>query len=329
MSSPVQTGSRAPAASILSWIALLTVWFVWGSTFLGIRVAVQAIPPFLMAGTRYTVAGLVLGAILWVVPGKRRAPVTWRDLRSVLIAAVLLLVFGNGLLSYSETRLESGTAALLVATVPLWMILIDALLSKKLRALSVAGIILGSLGIIALVGAPAAHVSLPAAALVLVGSLSWAIGSVYARRHSAGKTNPLLPALEMLAGGIVLCGVGLVRGEAAQVHLTHLPASAAFGWFWLVIPGSMIAYSAYGYAVRTLPTNVVATYAYVNPIVAVALGALLLKEAVGWNVLLGGSAIVFSVVTIMLANRKESAGGGEPELSDTPKDEEEPEMPAA
>lgn len=327
MSSPAQTGSRGSAAGMLSWIALLTVWFVWGSTFLGIRVAVQSIPPFLMAGTRYVLAGLLLSAIVWFAKGSRRMPITWRDLRAVLVAAVLLLVCGNGLLSYSEMRLEAGTAALIVATVPLWMILIDALLSKKLGALSVAGIVLGTLGVVALVGAPSAHVSLPAAALVLVGSLSWAIGSVYARRHSEGKANPLLPALEMLAGGIVLCIVGLVRGEAPQVHLAQLPLTAISGWLWLVVPGSMIAYSAYGYVVRTLPTNVVATYAYVNPIVAVVLGALLLKEAIGWNVVLGGSAIVLSVVTIMLANRRDSRSV-QP-LSDMQKDAEDPEVPAA
>jgi drug/metabolite transporter (DMT)-like permease len=328
MSSPVQSGSRVPAAGFLSWVALMTVWFVWGSTFLGIRVAVQSIPPFLMAGTRYTVAGLLLTAILWLMQGRRRQPVTWTQVRSIVIAAVLLLVCGNGLLSMSEVHLESGTAALIVATVPLWMILIDAFLSKKLRPLSIAGIALGTLGVVALVGAPSAHVSLPAAVLVLIGSLSWAIGSVYARRHSEGEANPLLPALEMLAGGLILCTVGLIRGEAAHFDVARLPASAMFGWLWLVVAGAMIAYSAYGYAVRTLPTNLVATYAYVNPIVAVFLGAVLLKESLGWNVLLGGTAIVLSVVAIMLGNRNKAAGQLRSSNA-TPETDEPSEEPAA
>jgi len=327
MSSPMQSGSRASGAGLLSWLALLTVWFVWGSTFLGIRVAVQSIPPFLMAGSRYTVAGLILASVIWLVQGKRRARITWREVRSVLIAAILLLVCGNGLLSYSEMRLEAGTSALIVATVPLWMILIDAILSRSLRPLSIAGIVLGTLGVVALVGAPSAHVDRAAAVLVLVGSFSWAVGSVYARRHSGGETNPLMPALEMLAAGVMLCAIGVLRGEAAHVHLAQTPAPALFGWIWLVVAGSMLAYSAYGYAVRTLPTNVVATYAYVNPIVAVILGSLILKETIGWNIVLGGSAIVASVITIMLANR--AATQRQPALSEEAESAAPQEEPAA
>jgi drug/metabolite transporter (DMT)-like permease len=303
MSSIAQPASAVNKAGALSWIALLTVWFVWGSTFLGIRVAVHSFPPFLMAGTRYVVAGTLLSAIVWVLQGRRRQRITRGELTAVLITAALLLVCGNGLLCLSEVRLESGTAALLVATTPMWMILIDAVLAGKLGRSSIAGIILGTLGVLALVGAPSAHASVFAAILVLIGSFAWALGSVYARRHSAQHLNPMLPALEMLAGGIMLCIVGIASGEAQHLHVSQLPASAIAGWFWLVIAGAMIAYSAYAYAVRTLPTSVVATYAYVNPIVAVVLGALLLKESLTWNVLAGGAAIVLSVITIMIGNR--------------------------
>lgn len=306
MSSIAQPASAIPKAGVLSWIALLTVWFVWGSTFLGIRVAVQAFPPFLMAGTRYVVAGALLSAIVWVLQGRRGQKITRGELKAVLITAALLLVCGNGLLCLSEVRLESGTAALLVATTPMWMILIDAVLARKLRRSSIAGIIFGTLGVLALVGTPSAHASLFAAALVLIGSFAWALGSVYARRHSAQHLNPMLPALEMLAGGIMLCLVGIAGGEARHLHVSQLPVSAIAGWLWLVIAGAMIAYSAYAYAVRTLPTNIVATYAYVNPIVAVILGALLLKEPLTWNVLAGGAAIIFSVITIMLGNRDQA-----------------------
>jgi drug/metabolite transporter (DMT)-like permease len=113
----------------------------------------------------------------------------------------------------------------------------------------------------------------------------------------------MLPALEMLAGGVMLCLAGIATGEGRGLHVTQLPVPAIVGWLWLVIAGAMVAYSAYAYAVRTLPTNIVATYAYVNPIVAVFLGALLLKESLTWNVLGGGAAIVLSVITIMLGNR--------------------------
>ncbi len=306
MSSVAQPSSAAPKAGLLSWISLFVVWFVWGSTFLGIRVAVQSIPPFLMAGTRYVVAGVSLAAIVWLIQRGRRQAITFSELRSVAITAFLLLVCGNGLLCASEVHIESGTAALIVATTPLWMIAIDAVLSRKLRAASLAGILLGTAGVFALVGAPSAHASPSAAILVLIGSFAWALGSVYARQRSAQHLNPMLPALEMLAGGIMLCIVGLGRGELHGLHVTQLPPSALAGWLWLVIAGAMIAYSAYAYAVRTLPTNIVATYAYVNPIVAVILGSLILKEALTLNVLAGGAAIVLSVITIMLGNRRDA-----------------------
>lgn len=303
MSSHAQRASAVPGAGALSWIALITVWFVWGSTFLGIRVAVQSIPPLLMAGTRYVVAGALLGAIVWVLQGRNRRKITRDELLAAVVTAFLLLLCGNGLLCVSEVRLESGTAALLVATTPMWMILIDAFLARKLRGTALAGIVLGTLGIIALVGAPSMQGSLQAAMLVLIGSFAWAVGSVYARRHSAQHLNPILPALEMFVGGIMLSIAGVTAGELHGVHLAQLPLAAVGGWVWLVLAGAMIAYSAYAYAVRTLPTNIVATYAYVNPIVAVILGALILKESPAWNVLAGGGAIVLSVITIMLGNR--------------------------
>jgi drug/metabolite transporter (DMT)-like permease len=287
----------------LSWISLITVWFLWGSTFLGIRIAVQSIPPFLMAGTRYVVAGALLSGIVWVLQGRRVQKITREEWSAVLITAALLLLCGNGLLCVSEIRLQSGTAALLVATTPMWMILIDAVLARKIRSSSVAGIVLGTIGVLALVGVPSARASLPAALLVLIGSFAWAVGSVYARRRSSQHLNPMLPALEMLAGGVMLCLAGIATGEGRGLHVTQLPVPAIVGWLWLVIAGAMVAYSAYAYAVRTLPTNIVATYAYVNPIVAVFLGALLLKESLTWNVLGGGAAIVLSVITIMLGNR--------------------------
>jgi drug/metabolite transporter (DMT)-like permease len=307
MTSTAQSAAPAAKAGALSWIALATVWIVWGSTYLGIRVAVQAIPPYLMAGTRYTLAGALLFALIWIAQGRPRVKFSWDELRSVLVAALMLLVIGNGLLCWSEVHLESGAAALLVATVPMWMILIDALIVRRLRLLPLAGIVLGTLGIAMLVGTPSLRASILPVVLVLVGSLSWAAGSVYARRHSAQQLNPLLPALEMFVAGLIMSVIGIAIGEPAYLHVAQLPASAIWGWAWLVVAGAMIAYSAYGYAVRTLPTGVVATYAYVNPIVAVILGVLLLKEPLTWNLLAGGFAIVLSVIAIVVDNRNDSA----------------------
>ena len=309
MPSVTQSGTRSSFRLLLPWASLAVVWVVWGSTFLGIRVAVQSMPPLLMTGSRYVIAGALLCAIVWLAQGRRPVRITWPELRTVLITAVLLLVIGNGLLSISEVRLQSGTAALLVATVPLWMIVLNAILSRSIGAFSIAGVVLGSLGVVALAGAPSAHESPGSVAMVLVGSFSWAAGSVYARRRSPHQISPFLVGVEMLAAGVMMCAIGTATGEISHVHA--VPIAAVAGWLWLIFAGAMLAYSAYSYAVRTLPTNIVATYAYVNPVVAVILGTLFLKEPFTLNLAFGGVAIVLSVVAIVAGNRRQTRSSGE------------------
>lgn len=301
MASVVQLERPVESESPLRWIALLTVWFVWGSTFLGIRLAVASIPPFLMAGTRFLAAGAILGAILWLTQSRAREPLPAADVRSALISAILLLVAGNGMVSLGEVHLDSGVAALIVATVPVWMLVIDAFFARRIRGFAVAGVVLGTLGIVALVGTPSAHIAVPYALGIVAGSFTWALGSVLARRTAPARAHPLRPSLEMVIAGVLLCALGTATGERFSAHAAP---SALAGWAWLVVMGSMVAYSAYGYAVRTLPTNVVATYAYVNPIVAVVLGAALLHEPLTLNVAVGGGAIVLAVIAIMLGNRR-------------------------
>lgn len=307
MASLTQARVREDGALPLSWISLVTVWILWGSTFLGIRLAVQSIPPLLMAGSRYLLAGSIMACVLWLTQRKRMAPIQVSDLKNVLIAAVLLLVAGNGSLSWAELQLQSGTAALIVAGVPIWMLLIDAVLSRRIQAFAVLGICVGTVGMVALVGMPSAHVPIAAALAVMGGSAAWALGSVFARRAHSDRTHPLFPALEMVAGGLMLSACGLATGELHALHVSQITASSVAGYVWLVIMGSMVAYTAYGYAVRTLPTNVVSTYAYVNPIVAVVLGAVILHERITPNILIGGATIVIAVVLILFANRRKEA----------------------
>lgn len=284
----------------LPWIALFTVWILWGSTYLGIRVAVQTIPPFLMAGIRYMIAGAILAGIMLIwkrdLLSQLRAP-QWR---SLAMTAFLLLGVGNGLLCYAEMTVQSGIAAIVVATVPIWMVVVAAFASRTRVTLGAGiGLVLGMIGIIALAGLPGAGVPLVPTILVLIGSFSWAVGSVYARRHAELRTNPIIPALEMFTGGIILCIIGLGTGEGPQFHLAAISHESVLGFLWLVGPGALIGYTAYAYAVRKLPTHIVATYGYVNPIVAVALGAWLLHESVTLNVILGGASIVLAVVAIL------------------------------
>lgn len=287
-----------------SWIALVTVWIVWGSTYLGIRVAVQTIPPLLMCGVRFLLAGCVLALVVWVTQRNRLQPLRPADLKAIVVTGILLLVVGTGTLSWAEVRMPSGIAALIVAAVPIWMLLIDALFARRLRPLALAGIAVGTIGMIMLVGMPSGHVPLLTALTLVGSSVSWAFGSVLARRHHARHTHPFFSALEMVAAGIVLCVLAALTGELRGFQLASVSAASAAGFFWLVVMGSMVAYTAYGYAVRTMPTNVVSTYAYVNPIVAVVLGAAILHEAITLNVLLGGATIVTAVVIILFGNRR-------------------------
>ncbi|HET9029343.1 MAG TPA: EamA family transporter [Candidatus Aquilonibacter sp.] len=289
----------------LPWVALVTVWILWGSTYLGIRVAVQTIPPFLMAGTRYVIAGLVLSAVMlaWK-PGLLRElrAAQWR---SLVTTAFLLLGIGNGFLCFAEMTVPSGVAAIVVATVPIWMVVIAALVNRtRIAAASLAGLALGMIGIVLLAGMPGAGMPLLPTVLMLVGSFAWALGSVYARKHAELRGNPLIPALEMFAGGLILCIMGLMTGESAQLHLDAITRPSIYGWLWLIGPGALIGYTAYGYAVRKLPTQIVATYGYVNPIVAVALGAVLLQEPVTLNVIAGGVSILLAVIVILSTQQR-------------------------
>ena len=300
-------------SSWLPWAALVIVWFLWGSTYLAIRVAVSTIPPLLMAGTRYVIAGAILslGLLIWKRDLLARlTPASWK---AIAIMGFSLLVVGNGMLCYIETAMPSGIASIVVATVPIWMLVIDAVLSRSaIRPINWAGLILGTLGVAALAGLGNGRAQLLPTLLLIVGAASWAAGSVYARRHGADRSNPIVPALEMFVGGWMLLVAGAIAGEFAHVNLAAIAPQSVAGFWWLVTGGAIIGYTAYGYAVRRLPTSVTATYAYVNPIVAVALGAWLLHEPLTLNELVGGAAVVLAVVAILQPSKdreEEKAGG--------------------
>lgn len=288
--------------SALPWIALITVYVVWGSTYLGIRVAVETIPPYLMTGVRYVIAGVLLLGLQWIFSKEKPRLPTRPELLQISIIAVALLTIGNGLLCIAEQRVESGTAALLIASSPIFMVVLDALRARKMpSALAAAGIVLGTIGMAALVGKSPARGDALMAGLILLSSLAWAAGSVYAR----GTTHhPLTASLEMIVGGALSVIVGLALGEAWHVRVGAIAPESLWGMLWLIVGGAMIGYSAFAYALRALPTATVATYGYVNPVVAVILGALVLREPVTWRLLAGGALVIASVVLILLGNRQ-------------------------
>ncbi|MBV9233890.1 MAG: EamA family transporter [Candidatus Eremiobacteraeota bacterium] len=292
--------ARTESGRALPWLSLGVVYVVWGSTYLGIRVAVRTIPPYLMTGVRFLIAGALLLLIQRLVSKPTRAP-SRGEVFHTAVTAALLIVIGNGLLCVAETRVESGTAALLLASTPIFMVLLDAARSRRLPSVpAMAGIVLGSIGIVALVGRRSGHIDPIFASVILVASLSWALGSIYARQN---EHRSVTAALEMTIGGALSLVVGLLLGEASHFEARAITAASLWGMLWLITAGAMVGYTAYAYAVRSLPTTTVATYGYVNPVIAVILGATLLHENVTWNVLAGGAAIVAAVALILFGSR--------------------------
>jgi drug/metabolite transporter (DMT)-like permease len=278
-------------------VALATVYLVWGSTYLGIRITDRTQPPLLMSSTRF----LIAGALLYAFAARRGPRPTWREWRAAAIVGGALLVVGNGGVAWAETRIDSGLAALLVAMMPLWMAVLDrAFFGRRLSAVGLLGLAIG-FGGVALLVRPGGGADALAAGVLAVTTLSWAAGSLYARGAPLPARPLVSAAMQMLCASPMLAVAGLVGGEASQVHRDAFAAEPLLAFAYLVGIGSLIGFTAYAWLIRNVRTSVVSTYAYVNPVVAVALGAIFLNEAIVGTTLLAGAAIVLSVVLIIRA----------------------------
>ncbi|HET8647665.1 MAG TPA: EamA family transporter, partial [Vicinamibacteria bacterium] len=290
---------------LLPWLCLAIVWVVWGSTYLAIAVAVREVPPMAAAALRFVAAGLVMGAIALVADRGQPRP-TLRQLADYALAGVLLLSVGNALVMWAEKRIPSGIAALIVATVPLWLLVLDGLRrgGRAWTARAWAGTVIGLVGV-ALVARPEGGVQAghwAAIAALQVACISWAIGSLYAQ--NVPRRLPLFTAaaIEMLAGGGVLVLESVVMREDLSLFAS---ASAAAWWAigYLGLFGSLVAFTAFAFALNELPASTVGTYAYVNPVVAVALGSVFLHEPLSPGLLAGAALIVAAVVLTTLRPR--------------------------
>ena len=289
------------------------VWVVWGSTYLAIRVADRSIPPFAMAAARYLTAGAVLYPATWLGSRRRQAAAQAAaqgrpESRSsrlaqwggMAVVGTLLLAFGNGGVSYAEQTLPSGLAALLVASVPLWMALADRVINGQRSPLrGWLALVIGLAGI-AVLARPSGNGAVLPVLVVLGASVSWGIGSVLAGRMPAPASPLVGSAMEMLTGGIVLTVLAAATGELARTDPAHVSAQSLLALLYLIGPGSLLALTCYVIALRRLPTSVVSTYAYVNPVVAVSLGALFLGERPTPATLLGGVVVVASVAMLLI-----------------------------
>lgn len=285
---------------LLPWLSLLVVWIVWGSTYIGMSTAVETIPPFVMTGSRFFMAAPVLLVLAAPSYLSGRLRLTWPEVRSSLLLGVLMMVGGPGLVGLSQTKLDSSLAALIVSTTPIWMALFTALQRRRKPDARVFGaLVVGLLGIGIMVGGPGGQVPLGPAFIVLVSPMFWSSGTVLARTLPLPASPFLASGLQMVFGGIALYGIAAVRGEFADLSIADISTRSWIGFWWLVIAGSLLAYSAYMYANANLPIETISTYAYVNPVVAVILGATLDNDVIGPNVLIGGAIILSAVVFIV------------------------------
>jgi drug/metabolite transporter (DMT)-like permease len=284
--------------------AFAAVYITWGSTYLAIHYAVATLPPLLMAGARFLIAGTIL--LLWArLRGSNRP--TKADWITGLVGGALLLAGGNGAVVWAEQLVPSGITALLVAVVPLWMVLLDWLRPGGQRpALRVfVGLGLGLVGLGLLVGPEALQgkgdISLVGAGVLMVGSLSWAIGSFYTRRAPRPSSVNSGSGTQMLAGGTCLLVVGAVSGELGQLDLAHVSSQSWIGFVYLITFGSLIGFTAYLYLLAHTTAAKAATYAYVNPVVAVFLGWLVAHEPVSSRTVIAAAVILASVAIITVA----------------------------
>jgi len=293
--------------------ALGIVYVVWGSTYLAIAVADRSLPPFLMLSVRFLIAGALLywwsarrGEVAAERPGRRQ----WR---SAAIVGGLLLVVDTGGVAWAELRVSSGIAALIVASVPLFMALLDrACFGIRLPLGGVAGLVVGLLGVGLLVGA-SGHVDMVGVAVLLVASFAWAAGSTYARVAPLPRRPFLSAAMQMLCAGAMLALVGIARGELGRVHPGAISPASLAAVLFLIVFGSLVAFTAYGWLLKHAPTRLLSTYAYVNPAVAVFLGWAFIGEHVGGRELAAGLVILSSIGLLVFARAPREAPEQTPE----------------
>lgn len=295
---------------MIVWLAFAAVYLFWGGTYLGMRVAIETIPPFIMAGSRFLIAGLLLYIWARVKGAARPGRDQWRG---AAVVGALLLLCGNGVVAWAEQGVPSGIASLLIGTVPIWMIVLGMFgkNSKKPTFGTLIGIILGFTGIAILVVNPGKMafdrgVNPLGVLAIVIASLSWAGGSLYSRKATLPNSALLSTAMQMLAGGAFLMMFATVLGEWSRFHLAQISARSIVGFGYLVFFGSIVAFNAYIWLLKNAEPAWVSTYAYVNPIVAVFLGWAVAGEKLTGSSLIAAVVIIAAVVMITMNRRKES-----------------------
>ena len=286
------------ASPLAIWAALGAVYVIWGSTYLAIAIAVQTLPPLFSAGLRFCVAGLVLIGVVALRRGLRVEP---GQLKAAATVGLLLIVGGNGFVVLAERTVPSGLTALIIASVPLWIVILRRLAGDRIHPSTFIGVAVGFAGVAFLVvprGSGGA-VDVGGVLLLLVATVSWATGTFLAPRLRMPRNALLSTGSQQLAGGVVLLVLGAAMGELTHLEPAAWSANSLLAMAYLVVFGSLVAFTAYSWLLQHAPVSLVSTYAYVNPIVAVALGALILAEPVTPSIVVGAAIIVAAVAFIV------------------------------
>ncbi len=290
------------------WIALIALYLVWGSTYLGIKFAIETIPPFLHAGLRFLASGLIL--VAWQRAAGHEAP-TRRQWRDAAIVGLLLLLGGNGLVAWAEQTIPSGVAALMIASVPMFLVIGEALRPNGIKpnGQAIVGLLIGLAGIFILVGpaelsASGERLNPLGIAALLFACLFWATGSIYSKTADLPKSSLMATGAEMLAGSLGLFLISLLAGEWSGWNPIDVSARSLYGLGYLITVGSIIGFGSYVWLLQNAPISLVATYAYVNPIVAVFLGYALGGEALQARVWLAAAIIIGSVAFVNSSREK-------------------------
>jgi drug/metabolite transporter (DMT)-like permease len=283
------------------WAALATIYIVWGSTYLAIRIMVETMPPLLGAGVRFAVAGAILWAVLRLRGGAERVRITRGQAAGAALAGTLLCFGGNGLVTVAEQEVPSGLAALIIGAVPLWVVIMRLGEGDRPKRGTLAGVLVGFVGLAVLVlpGDRPGDAPLWGVLLIVLASISWAAGSFYSKRMDLPTDAMVSTAFQMLLGGGGMIVAGLAVGEAGDVDVSEFSARSLGAFAYLITAGALLAYTAYTWLLRNAPISTVTTYAYVNPVIAVVLGALILSEEITVAVVAGAAAIVLSVATVV------------------------------
>jgi drug/metabolite transporter (DMT)-like permease len=310
------TAIAPPNRDARVWAGMLTLYLIWGSTYLAIAIAVETIPPFLMAAFRFSLAGSIL--LTWSIAREGRSFVapTRREWRDSAIVGAALIGGGMGLAAWGEQTVPSGITALVIALMPAWAAIFGRVLyGERQPMLALVGIVTGFVGI-AILAAPSFVGGTGALepfglAAVLLSPVAWAAGSVFASHDAILPRRPLVASgLQMVTGGALLALAGVLTGELRDLDLAAITARSAFAVVYLIVLGSLIAFTVYGWMLRVAPLPFVSTYAYVNPIIAVILGAIILSEPLDLRTVVAGAIIVVAVSLIVTARGRMAPARG-------------------